>query len=90
MKEELVVFFEAFPQTSKRLLADKALRDDIRERHILHDGNLELRDHIMNANAKNEGEADKLRIVKKSDKFKIDLAVALSMANYEATRMNLG
>lgn len=90
MKEELIVFFEAFSQTSKRLLADKAMRDAIREHHFLHDGNPELREHIMNANAKNEGEADKLRIVKKSDKLKIDLAVCASMANYEAARMNLG
>ena len=90
MKEELIVFFEAFPQTGKRLQADKALRDAIRERHILYDGNLDLREHLINANAKTEGETDKLRLVKRSDKLKIDLAVSLSMANYEAVKMNLG
>jgi phage terminase large subunit-like protein len=90
LKEELIVFFEEFSQQGKRLLADKALRDDIRERHIAHDGNLELRSDILNANAKSEGEKDKLRLVKRNQSMKIDLAVCLSMASYEATKMNLG
>ena len=75
MKEELIVYFSEFPQTTKRLLADKALRDTIRERKIWQDGNYELREHITNANAKSEGESDKLRIVKRTEKAKIDLAV---------------
>lgn len=90
LKDELILFFEEFPQASKRLLADKALRDAIRERQIWHDGNPDLREHIINANSKNEGETDKLRLVKRTEKAKIDLAVCLSMANYEAVRMNLG
>lgn len=88
--EQLIVYFEEFPQASKRLLADKALRDLIRERQIIHDGNPDLSEHIKNANAKNEGESDKLRIVKRSESLKIDLAVCLSMASYEAVQMNLG
>lgn len=90
LKEELVVFFDEFPQNTKRLLADKSLRDMIRERKIWFDGNPDLRDHILNANAKSEGESDKLRLVKRSEKGKIDLAVCLSMAAYEAERMNIG
>lgn len=90
LKDELICYFEEFPQTGKRLLADKALRDDIRERHIIYDGNPDLRDHLLNANAKNEGEADKLRLVKRNDNAKIDLAVCLSMCNYTAVEMNLG
>lgn len=88
MAEELMVFFEEFPQQSKRLLADKALRDDVRDRHVAHGGDPALREHVQNANAKTEG--DKLRIVKRKETLKIDLAVCLSMANYEAVRMNLG
>lgn len=90
LREELIVFFEEFQQGGKRLLADKALRDDIRERHIAHDGGQDLREHIANANAKADGDTDKLRIVKRRETMKIDLAVCLSMANYEAVRMNLG
>lgn len=91
MAEELIVFFDEFLQTGKRLLADKALRDDIRERHLWHDGDLDLREHITNANARAEGgESDKLRIVKRKESAKIDLAVCLSMANYEAVKLNLG
>jgi hypothetical protein len=90
MKEELIVFFEEFNQAGKRLLADKSLRDAIREKQIWHDGGVDLTEHIMNANAKSEGETDKLRIVKRKETAKIDLAVCLSMANYEAVRLNLG
>lgn len=90
LKDELVIFFDEFPQTTKRLLADKSFRDAIRERQFWHDGNMELREHVLNANAKSEGEADKLRLVKRSNALKIDLAVCASMANYEAVRMNIG
>lgn len=89
MKEELVVFFDPFPQATKRLMADKALRDDIREQHIWHDGDPDLTEHILNSNAKSEGETDKLRIIKRKEVLKIDLAVSLSMAAYEAARMNI-
>lgn len=90
LKEELIVYFDEFPQASKRLLSDKSLRDAIRERQIFHDGNLDLREHILNANAKSEGDSDKLRLVKRKETLKIDLAVCLSMSNYEAVRMNIG
>ena len=48
----------------------------------------DLTEHILNANAQTEG--DKLRIVKRSESGKIDLAVCLSMCVYEARKMNLG
>jgi phage terminase large subunit-like protein len=41
----------------------------------------------MNANAEIKGE--KMRIVKRAEYMKIDLTVALSMAAYEALRLNL-
>jgi phage terminase large subunit-like protein len=90
MKNELVVFFEAFSQQTKRLLADKSLRDDIREQTVWHDGDPDLTEHIQNANAKSEGEVEKLRIIKRKETLKIDLAVCLSMAAYEARKMNIG
>ena len=67
-----------FPQGQDRLIADKQLYDIIREKRITHDGAPDLSEHVKNANSKADG--DKLRIVKRSDAMKIDLAVALSMA----------
>lgn len=90
LRDKLILFFDEFPQQTKRLLADKALRDAIREQQVWHDGDADLREHITNANAKSEGENDKLRIVKRRESAKIDLAVCLSMANYESIKMNLG
>lgn len=90
LKEELILFFEEFNQTNKRLQADKAFRDAIRERHFQHDGNLELREHVLNANAQADTDTNKLRIVKRNDALKIDLAVCASMASYEAEKMGLG
>jgi len=90
LKEELIVFFEAFSQQGLRLQADKALRDDIREQHIWYDGDDDLTQHINNANAKAEGDDGKLRIIKRKETLKIDLAVCLSMANYTAAKMNIG
>ena len=89
LKEELIVFFDPFSQGTSRLIADKSLRDAIRERHIVHDGNTDLTEHVLNSNAQADG-VDKLRIVKKKDSAKIDLAVCLSMAHYEAVRLGIG
>jgi phage terminase large subunit-like protein len=90
MREELIVFFEEFNQTNKRLVADKAFRDAIRERSFQHDGNLDLREHVLNANAQADTDTNKLRIVKRNDALKIDLAVCASMSSYEAEKMGLG
>lgn len=80
LKRELVVHMKPFPQGGARLKADKLLYDTIREKRVHHDGDYHLREHILNANSKEEGD-NKMRIVKRSDEMKIDLCVALSMAN---------
>jgi phage terminase large subunit-like protein len=77
--------FSEFNQGVDRLIADKQLQDLIRERRIEHSGEPELTEHVMNANAKSEGE--KLRIVKRNEAMKIDLCVALSMASDRILRM---
>jgi len=71
-----------FNQGSLRAVADKGLRDKIKEKRITHDGNDSLTEHVLNANAKQEGES-KLRIVKRSTLLKIDLTVCLSMLAYD-------
>jgi len=74
-----VVPFMPFQQNTPRLVSDKKLRDLIRERRIEYgDGCEDLTEHILNANAKTDGE--RLRLVKRNEALKIDLAVALSMA----------
>lgn len=67
-----------FKQGQERAIADKQLFDMIRDRRIHHNGDPDLAEHINNANRKAEG--DKIRIIKRSQSLKIDLAVALSMA----------
>lgn len=83
-----VGWFRAFSQSRERLVGDKNLQDLIRERRIVHTGDPKLTEHITNANAKLDG--DKLRLVKRSELLKIDMAVALSMASAEAVRLNVG
>jgi len=85
-----VAWFRPFHQGEERLIADKGLYDLIVHRRIRHDGNLDLREHLTNANAKQAANEDtRLRLVKKSDSRKIDLAVCLSMASAECLRLNL-
>jgi len=81
---EGIAAFEPFNQQQPRLIADKALYDTIRDRRIIHDGKqADLREHLLNANSTAEDKAT-LRIIKRAQSFKIDLAVALSMANDRA------
>jgi phage terminase large subunit-like protein len=81
------IWTEPFSQQNLRLVADKMLHDAIKARTLEHDGDTRLRQHIDNANRKLEGSDSlnqKLRIVKRRDDLKIDLAVCLSMAHYRA------
>lgn len=87
MKREMIARLFTFPQGKMRLLADKTLYDVIRRRGIHHTGEVDLREHIANANAKTE--STWLRLVKRSDLLKIDLAVCLSMALYRAMHWQL-
>lgn len=89
LKSEGLAWFRAFPQERPRLLADSQLRDLIRDRRIWHQGEPDLREHLNNANAEIDPQDHKMRLVKRTDKMKIDLAVDLSMGTYELLRLNL-
>lgn len=78
-----------FLQGDDRLIADKKLHDAIRDRTIVHDGDLDVRQHIQNADKKTDGDDTKLRIVKRSEQLKIDAGVAISMAAHRASVLNL-
>lgn len=75
-----VVKTKAFGQVAERLASDKMLLDLIVAGKLAHDGNPLLRRAIQNADRLMDADRTKLRIVKREDKLKIDLAVALSMA----------
>ncbi len=83
---EFAIPFHEFNQGADRLEADKALYDRIQQRHITHNGDPDLREHVQNANRKSDG--DKLRIVKRADPMKIDACVALSMSAEEIMRFS--
>ncbi len=85
-----VVWMYEFKQGEPRAVADKQLYDSIMYRHIVHDGNHELTEHVIHANSKADAQEHSLRIIKRADHLKIDAAVALSMANHEARRLNVG
>ena len=78
LEKEGVGWFAEFSQGGERTEADKMLYDSMRERKIAHNNNPALNAHIANANRKSTGE--KMRIVKRTEDLKIDLAVCLSMA----------
>lgn len=70
---------EPFPQGAQRLAGDKLLFDLITQRRIAHDGNADLRKHLDHADKKIGSEGRSLRIVKRAQSLKIDLAVATAM-----------
>lgn len=78
-----VAWLEPFPQGPQRQLSDRALLDTMKEHKVWHRGDKVLRQHLMNADRKTS-EDRKLRIVKREEKLKIDLAVCLSMACFAA------
>ena len=89
LRKEGLAWFRPFSQAKERLVADNQLRQMIQDRRITHSGEPDLREHIGNANAEIDPEERKIRIVKRSEMLKIDLAVALSMSNAEVMRLNV-
>lgn len=89
-ENEGLVWVYSFGQGSDRMVADHMLYVAIRERKILHTGDSDVRDHIGASAAKIARDSNtKMRLVKKGPASKIDLAVALSMANHECKRLFL-
>lgn len=89
MKQEGLTWFRAFDQGRQRLLADSQFRDLIRDRRFWHRGEKDLTEHVQNANAKLDEQESKIRLVKRVDKLKIDLAVAASMGSYTLLYLNI-
>ena len=87
-RSEMIARMYSFSQSNMRLIADKRLYDMIRDRKVHHRGEPELAEHIENSNAKSDGH-NKMRIIKRSQVLKIDLAVCLSMAVHRACHWRL-
>lgn len=90
MYEEGLAHFRPFPQGNERLIGDSLLQTLIRERRFWHRGELDLREHVENADAKIDKEDRKIRIVKRAERLHNDLAVCAAMCSRELTRLNLG
>lgn len=92
-RRKRVTWMFAFDQGTRRLKSDSMLRDKIRGKTIIHNGDFpDVRQNILNANAKissEDLEDRKIRIVKKTKDKKVDLTVALAMATFECMRLNL-
>jgi len=90
MQKAGIAWFRPFSQGEDRLKADKGLYDLIVQRRFRHDGNLDVREHLANCNAQQAAKEDtRLRLVKKSENRKIDLAVCTSMMSAEIMRLNI-
>lgn len=86
---EGVAWFFAFTQGAQRLTADSNLRTLIREKRLRHNGDPDLTEHVLNAGAKTDSEDSKIRIVKRAQHLKTDLAVSLSMSAERCLYLNL-
>lgn len=89
LERKRVVWMRRFGQLSERTQSDSDLLRLIQEKRIVHDGSATLRQHVANADRYTDAESKKLRICKRLDRLKIDLVICLSMAAYEALRLNI-
>jgi len=89
LKRDGVSWCEPFNQGGDRLTADKQFYDVVVQKRLSHDGNQDLREHVLNADREADTSSRKLRIVKRSALLKVDLAVAASMAIHRCLDLNL-
>ncbi len=81
---------EPFNQGAPRLTSDRQLYDVIVKRLLHHRNEEVLREHIRNSKAKYEKDQDsRLRLIKKAQNKKIDLAVCASMGVNRCLYLNL-
>lgn len=82
LRRGYVAWCDPMSQGDERLIADGMLYRMAQRHAIVHTGDAELREHVQNAAAWMPPNQDtRMRIIKKSESRKIDLIVAVSMAN---------
>lgn len=89
LSQERVAWMFPFSQQSRRVQADTDLLNLITHQRLAHGGSRDLRDHIDNADRKLDTMGKRLRIVKREESLKVDLAVCLSAACFENLRLTL-
>lgn len=95
LRREGLAWVDEFDQGQERLVADAMLFKLAMRGQVTHAGPPprgydELREHVNNANAKLvPGEDSKMRIIKKADHRKIDLAVCASMGTKRVLDLNI-
>jgi len=89
MYREGIGIIKPFGQEKLRLIADSQLRTLIRDRRYWHRGEPDDREHFQNADAKVNPDDNKIRIVKRIDTLKVDLAVVASMGSHMVIYLNL-
>ena len=89
LRREGLAWFKEFSQGQDRLIADSQLKNLIRDQRFWYRGEPDLEEHIQNADAKVDSEDQKIRIVKRAEQLKVDLAVCASMGSHEVLRLNL-
>ena len=86
---EGLAWFSEFQQMGDRLVADKQMLDLVVQRRMAHNGDVTLRQHVENADKKDDPESHRLRIVKRHPALKIDLCVATSMGSHRCLQLNI-
>jgi phage terminase large subunit-like protein len=90
LRRDNVAWLKEFPQGSDREKADASFYSLVMTGRLAHTGGDELREHVTNARAKIQpDEESRMRLVKRSPRHKIDLAVAASMAVDRILRLRI-
>ena len=90
LQKDRVAWCVQIPQGGPRETADTYLAGLAVQRRIAHNGDLTLRQHVLNSAAKvYPDDRSTLRIVKRTPSRPVDAAVATSMAVYQAMTLNL-
>ena len=88
--KDRIAWIKQFDQGSERLVGDSLMHKLAISGRLTHNGDYELRSHIDNcATRLQKGEESKMRIVKKENDLKIDLAVASAMAVKHILELNI-
>jgi len=88
--KDRVAWVKAFDQGAERLVGDSLMHKLAISGRLSHNGDPVLREHIDNCAVRlQKGEESKMRIVKKEQEMKIDLAVASAMSVKHVLELNL-
>lgn len=93
LRNDFGIWVKAFSQSTGRDKADRDLYVALRDKKIWHDGSPKLDEHRAGAakrvpKNKDSSTANRIHIVKKSQRSKIDLMITMSQGSFELTRLS--